>query len=190
MGDSIRDNREGMVIIVVLATIYNFIFSIRYLINFEYPYGKKCDIVSIIFHVPLMITYIFAFSMTIENKYILSFTFILFLDILSIFLFNSFCDIHFGQVFGSCFLTNIVAIVLFHFFLLNNVKALLWLIVLSIFTDIYLAIMTYIAHDKFEDNNIFSVVSFNYGFFSSIPYLIYILGKYIYKCFEYMDSCN
>ena len=188
--DNIRDNINDMVFFVVLATIFNGIFSIRYLFYFEYPYSIKCDIVSIIVYVPLMIIYIYSFSMTIEDKYILSFTFILFLDILSIFLFNFFFDTHFGEVFGTCFLTNIVAIILFHFFWLNNVIALLWLLVLSIFTDIYLAIMTYITQDKFEDNYIFSVVSFNYGFFSSIPYSIYLAGKYICKCFELMNLCD
>ena len=189
--DGVRDNFTAIGVLVGICTVVNVIMSIRYLIHFEEPDNYRgCEIFSIIFYVPLMIIYFYGFSASIENKYILSFVFILFFDILSMFLSVYFCDPHYKAVLGSCFISNIIAIILFHFFWLNNVKALIWLIVLSFFTDIYFAIMAYITQSKYRNIIMFPVTSFNYGFFGSILYILHLFCKCTKQCCKEECDCD
>ena len=185
--DNIRDDNFLIRLLTCLSSMANVGICLASIINtdlFNDLSENVCDIFYIIFHVPLMIIYIYAFSIIIENKYILSFVFILFLDMLCIFLFVSSCNSNFLAAFISCLFSNIIAIILFHFCWLYNVKALIWLIVLSIITNIYLNIMVYLAQDKFEDKIIFSVFSINYGLFILIVGLFLVLTYWVTKCLK------
>ena len=183
--DGLREDFTGAGCLVGISTLVNIIIC-AYLLNSIQLDNYEGNIleICIIFHVPIMIIYIYGFSRTIENKYILSFVFILFFDFLSIILCISVFSSHSGAIFSSCFYSNILCIILFHFFWLNNVTALIWLIVLSIFSDIYLAIVSFSLRGK-TIHTIFSIAIFDYGFFSFILYLLYLF----YKCGDSLRKC-
>ena len=185
LNDGLREDFTGAGCLVGISTLVNIIIC-AYLLNSIQLDNYEGNIleICIIFHVPIMIIYIYGFSRTIENKYILSFVFILFFDFLSIILCISVFSSHSGAIFSSCFYSNILCIILFHFFWLNNITALIWLIVLSIFSDIYLAIVSISLRGK-TIHTIFSIAIFDYGFFSFILYLLYLF----YKCGDSLRKC-
>ena len=185
---NIRDNSTAIQVLFGISLTVDFFICIIYICSFNDPDCEGFYIFGIIFRVPLMIIYIYAFSIFFENKYILSYVFILFLDILSIFIFVACFNLNFLAAFFSCLFSNIVAIIPFHFFWLNNTTALTWLIVLSIFTNFYLSGMIGLVQEKFKNNIIFSVLTFNYGAFSGILYSIYQVLKFV--CEKLANNIN
>ena len=179
--DGLREDFTAMGWIIGIVTVVNCVICINFLVSVDIDYYEGCTFLfGIIFYVPMMIIYFYAFSRTIENKFILSFVFILFFDFLSILLCIFFCNSHLGAIFGSCFVANIFTIIPFHFCWLNDGNALIWLIVLSIITDAYLTLISYLTNKKYKDEIIFSVYYCNFAFCSSIYYLMYRA----YKCLE------
>ena len=123
----------------------------------------------------MMIIFYFLFSTIIEEKYILCYTFILFIELLSTFIYffvvNSWN--HYFTLGGINTISGSISLIFFHFFWLEDTSASLWILACSIFTGIYFtSILT--AIKKYLDNKVFiSVMALDYGIFSLILYSIY-----------------
>ena len=146
------------------------------------PAEDECSWFFIIYYILMMIVdYFFLFDI-IGDKYILSFVFIILFDLLIIFLNMLFCgSANIGLILFSSIFSNLVSIIPFHFFWLQNEKALIWLSISAILIDIYLASLTAITKNLYEDFPFFSVSAFNYWpfclYFPPCYYFFICIGK-------------
>ena len=149
-----------------LNLIIFLVFSFFYFLE-DTDTDYKGFIICHVLYVPIMILYYLAFSYVIEGKYILCFTFIIFLDLLAIIiLFLFFKTEKLRYIFIACFVVDTIAILLFHFFWLNNTSAIIAFPILSIGIIIYLIIGSYLTKtDYFEEKFQMKVVLIDYGLF-------------------------
>ena len=149
-----------------LNLIIFLVFSFFYFLE-DTDTDYKGFIICHVLYVPIMILYYLAFSYVIEGKYILCFTFIIFLDFLAIIiLFLFFKTEKLRYIFIACFVVDTIAILLFHFFWLNNTSAIIAFPILSIGIIIYLIIGSYLTKtDYFEEKFQMKVVLIDYGLF-------------------------
>ena len=160
------------------TTIVNVVINSFFISYIEDPENGVGWIFSIIIYVPIMIIYYYCFSYSIEEKYILAFLFILFFELLFIFLFMLFTSSnHFAGIAISAIISNILTLILFHFYWLQNTTAVTWLSILSILSNIYFNVIAYFADEQYQDVFIFSVMALDYGAFSACCYVIYKLYK-------------
>ena len=120
------------------------------------------------FYELVMIIYYYYFSLeTKEGGSILGFVIIMFLKIFSGFL----CTFLSGSssiisTVISFLLSDIISIILIHFYWIQNTTSLIWFIVLSIIFDIfYLVVLCLVAHEDSKGGVVFSVVLLDYCFF-------------------------
>ena len=108
-----------------------------------FPSTVYCPIICNILYVPLMVYYYFSFSLIIEGKYILSFVFIIFLDLLTILIFYLIFENEI-IMFVACIIVDTIAILLFHFLWLKNDTAIIVIPILSFCVIVYLVICYYL----------------------------------------------
>ena len=89
------------------------------------------------------------------------------------------------MIFSYGIFSNLATIIPFHFYWLENNTALIWLSILSIVIDIYLAYLSSIIKKHYKNFTYFSVSAFNYGLFGIFSGTLLFL---LFVCLE--RRCN
>ena len=180
LNDNITKNISTIIWIFLAILICIILISIHLLRNIKEMEDGGCWIFYLILYIPIMILLCYSVSYFVEEKYILSFIFIIFFELLSIFLCVFFGKSFFGFIPISCVIANLVTIFPFHFFWLNNETAHIVFWILGGLGDIYFSVIAYFFQR--EDILYFPVVCFDYGFFSLIIFLIKSFYVSLGKC--------
>ena len=128
-----------------------------------------------------MVCCYFSFSFIFEGKYILSFVFIIFFDLITILILYL---IFKNEIimFVGCLITDAIAILLFHFFWLKNDTAIIVIPITSFCVIIYLVLFSYAYYYKVKRNfpgtkemiNI-SIIFFEHGIILAVIVLVVFL---------------
>ena len=167
--------------ICAIMTIINLLICFLLVKSYlEREKDDDCTIFYIIYYIPLMIIYYYAFLALIDEKYILIFIFIIFFDLLSVFLsvflFNS---SNFGLIFFSICLSNVITIPFLNYWLNGGTTE---IIVLTALIDIYIMIVSYVKESNIV---LFSVLVFDYAIFIIVFSLAVLIIFLVLLCLSY-----
>ena len=176
-------------------SIINFMICTYFLAEVRDHYEKSersniGNILSIIFYVPMMVIYYYPFSSFIEEKYILTLIFIIFLDFVSvvvaILLFKS---TKFIACFLPCFLSNLLIIIPLFFFWPDSSNVLIALILIALIIDYYLWLIINPSNKFFNYDATISAWAFDYLFFSIFVYFVMFLVCVCFTCRDDSIGC-
>ena len=171
----------------IALIIIVFVLIICFLANHHFHAPIICHVL----YIPIMVCCYFSFSFIFEGKYILSFVFIIFFDLITILILYL---IFKNEIimFVGCLITDAIAILLFHFFWLKNDTAIIVIPITSFCVIIYLVLFSYASYYKMKRNfpgtkemiNI-SIIFFEHGIILAViglvVFLLYNLSYCGYK---------
>ena len=137
-----------------------------------------------------MIIFYYLFSTIINEKYILCFIFIIFIELFLILIFMIFADSsNYWIIATISILSGVISSILFHFCWFKNTTAFIWIIVFSALIGVYLTVLLALINKYCDDTIFISVMALNYGFFSfgllvavsAIAILFFLIYAFI-KC--------
>ena len=188
------ENHNGW--FITLNVVFVFIASIHYLCILDNSNADNaCLSIYHILYIPMMIIFYYLFSTIINEKHILSFIFIIFIEIFLSLLFMVLAKTsNYWIIAFISILSGALSSILFYCFWFNNTKAFIWIIIFSILFGIYLTLVLAIIKRKdFEDKIYISVMALNYSFFGLaifvVSYILYGLFKFLCFCIKECENC-
>ena len=153
---------------------HRFFWPVTVTILIIMPFFHKCDLIIFnVLYVPFIICYYFGFSLIIEGKFILSFVFIIFLDLVTILILYLIFKNEI-LMYAGCIIIDAIAILLFNFLWLNNDTEIIVIPIISFFLIVYLAINSCLSKKFYnldEGGLNKSIFLFDYGLFYDILFL-------------------
>ena len=173
--------------VIAVNAVFLLIASIHFLCIYkDSDDDNPCLLTYHILYIPMMIIFYYLFSTIINEKHILSFIFIIFIELFLSLIFMALSKSeNYWIIAAISILSGILSSILFHFCWFKNTKAFIWIIVFSILIGIYLTIISAGIDEYYNKNKIFySVMAINYSIFSLGIFVIEKIFYYLYKCLK------
>ena len=188
-----RDIKLGYYLewIIPVNSVFLLIASIHNMFLFKNTQKEHAGLsIYLVLYIPMMILYYYLFSRIINEEYILSFIFIIFIEsFLSVIFMILAKSSNYWIIAAISIISGIVSSILFHFCWFKNTTAFIWIIVFSALIGVYLTVLLALINKYCDDTIFISVMVLNYGFFSfgilvavsAIAILFFLIYAFI-KC--------
>ena len=188
-----RDIKLGYYLewIIPVNSVFLLIASIHNMFLFKNTQKEHAGLsIYLVLYIPMMILYYYLFSRIINEEYILSFIFIIFIESFLSFIFMILAkSSNYWIIAAISIISGIVSSILFHFCWFKNTTAFICIIVFSALIGVYLTVILALINKYCDDTIFISVMVLNYGFFSfgllvavsAIAILFFLIYAFI-KC--------